>query len=186
MAVAALAASLIVLTVVSLIVNNLSADFERGKKAETALQQSEAELRALFASMQDVVIVYDQNGRYIEIAPTNPANLFRPPDEMLGKMLHEVLPKEQADINLSLIRKAINSGEVASGEYMPQINGKDTWFAASTSRLSETTAVLVAHDITNRKRFELVQNAIFRITQASITGRGSTTYTIPSTPSWGN
>jgi diguanylate cyclase (GGDEF)-like protein len=30
----------------------------------------------------------------------------------------------------------------------------------------------VAHDITNRKRFELVQNAIYRITQASITGEG--------------
>ncbi len=171
-AVASLAAILIVLTIVSLIVINLSADFERGKKAETALKQSEAELRALFASMQDVVIVYDQNGRYIEIAPTNPANLFRPPDEMLGKTLHEVLPKEQADYNLSLIREAINSGKVASGEYMLQINGKETWFSASTSRVSETTAVLVAHDITNRKRFELVQNAIFRITQASITGEG--------------
>ncbi len=55
---------------------------------------------------------------------------------------------------------------------MLQIGGKETWFAASTSRLSETTAVLVAHDITNRKRSELVQNAIFRITQASIAGEG--------------
>jgi diguanylate cyclase (GGDEF)-like protein/PAS domain S-box-containing protein len=147
-------------------------DITEGKRSAEALVRSEAELRALFASMQDVVIVYDINGHYIEIAPTNPSNLFRPPDEMLGKTLHEILPKEQADINLSLIREAISSGKVVSGEYMLQIGGKETWFSASTSRLSETTAVLVAHDITNRKRSELVQNAIYRITQASITGEG--------------
>jgi diguanylate cyclase (GGDEF)-like protein/PAS domain S-box-containing protein len=171
-AVAALVACLIVLIIISLIVNNLSADYERGKQAEAALSQSEAELRVLFESMHDVVIVYDVDGRYIKIAPTNPGNLFRPPDEMLGKTVHDILPKEQADYNLAMIRESIQKGTVVNGEYALQIGRKEKWFAASSSRLSETTAVFVAHDITNRKRFELVQNAIFRITQASITGEG--------------
>jgi len=171
-AIAALAATLIVIIVISLIATNLSADFERGKQAEAALEKSEAELRALFASMQDVVIVYDFDGRYIEIAPTNPANLYRPAEEMLGKTVHEVLPKEQADYNIAMIRESIQTGKVINGEYALKVGDKETWFAASTSRLSETTAILVAHDITNRKHFELVQNAIFRITQASITAEG--------------
>ncbi len=171
-AIAALIASIIVIIIVSILARNLSADFERGKKAEEALEKSEAELRAIFASMKDVVIVFDGDGRYVEIAPTDPTNLYRPPAEMLGKTMHEILPKEQADYSIAMIRESIQTGKVVNGEYVLKMDDKETWFAASTSRLSETTAILVAHDITNRKRFELVQNAIFRITQASITGEG--------------
>ncbi|MDW8226518.1 MAG: GAF domain-containing protein, partial [Anaerolineales bacterium] len=53
-------------------------------------KRSELELRALFNSMTDVIIVYDRDGRYLRIAPTNPSRLFRPPDEMLGKTITEV------------------------------------------------------------------------------------------------
>ncbi len=122
--------------------------------------------------MKDVVIVFDKDGRYIDIAPTDPSNLYRPPNEMLGKTLHDILPKAQADYNIAMIREAIQTGKVVNGEYVLQIADKEVWFAASASKLSESTAILVAHDITKRKRFELVQNAIFRITQASITSAG--------------
>jgi PAS domain-containing protein len=64
------------------------------KQVEEALISSEAELRALFAAMTDVVIVYDAKGRYIKIAPTNPANLYLSPNEILGRNVRDVLPKE--------------------------------------------------------------------------------------------
>jgi PAS domain S-box-containing protein len=152
--VAALVACLIVLLLVFLIANNLSSDIERGRMAEEALTRSEAKLHALFAGMTDVVIVYDTDGRYIEIAPTNPANFTHSPEEMLGKTIHEILPKEPADAILAMIRTSIQSGQVANCEYDLQIDGKEIYFAASASRLSETTAIMVAHDITNRKRAE--------------------------------
>ena len=153
-AVAALVALLIDILIISLISNALGSEIERGRKAEQALLKSEIELRALFAGMTDVVIVYDTDGRYIEIAPTNPANLYRPPVEMLGKTLRDVLPKEQADSILSMIRMSIQTNQVVNGEYALQIDGKETFFSASASRLTETTAIVVAHDITERKRVE--------------------------------
>jgi PAS domain S-box-containing protein/putative nucleotidyltransferase with HDIG domain len=127
-------------------------DIAERKRAQEKLATSEAELRALFAGMTDVVIVYDTEGRYIKIAPTNPANLYRPPDEMQGMTLHDILPKEQADYIISMIREAIQKGQVVNGEYTLQVDGKEIWFSASASRLSDTTAILVAHDITERKR----------------------------------
>ena len=45
----------------------------------------EAELRALFAAMTDVILVLDIEGRYVKIAPTNPSLLYKPPDELIGK-----------------------------------------------------------------------------------------------------
>jgi diguanylate cyclase (GGDEF)-like protein/PAS domain S-box-containing protein len=139
------------------------------RKAEEALYQSEVKLRGLFSSMTDVVIVYDRDGRYIDIAPTNPANFVRPREEMLGRYVHDILPKKQADFTIDKVRETIKTNEVVSGEYALQINGKETWFAFSTSRISEATAIWVAHDITQQKRSELVQNAISRITQTVIT-----------------
>ncbi|MGD0878092.1 MAG: diguanylate cyclase [Anaerolineales bacterium] len=153
-AVAAVVALLIVILLISLIANTLGSEIERGRKAEQALVKSETELRALFAGMMDVVIVMDVDGRYIEIAPTNPANLYRLPDEMLGKTLHEILPKEPADTILSMIQSSIQTGQVVFCEYALPIDGKEITFSASASRLSENTAIVVAHDITIRKRVE--------------------------------
>ena len=129
-------------------------DITERKKAEQALAASELQLRTLFASMNDAVIVYDRDGRYVTIAPTNSANLYRPSGEMLGKTVHEILPREQADYIVSRIREAIQTGQVVSGEYSLQIEGKEVWFASSATRLSESTVQWVAHDITKRKRTE--------------------------------
>ena len=152
--IAAFVACLIVMFLITYIAKNLSAEIDRGKKAEEALLRSEVELRALFASMTDVVIVYDTNGRYIEIAPTNPANLYRPADEMLGKTIQDILPKEQADTLLTMIRTSIQNDRVVRGEYSLQITGREVYFSASASRLSENTSIVVANDITERKRME--------------------------------
>ena len=129
-------------------------DITERKRAEEKLAASEAELRALFAGMTDVVIIYDVDGRYVKIAPTGPESLYRPAEEMLGKTLHEILPKEQADYIVSKVREAIQSGQVVTGEYNLQIGDKKIWRSASFSPLSDTTVVLVSHNITARKQAE--------------------------------
>jgi PAS domain S-box-containing protein/putative nucleotidyltransferase with HDIG domain len=124
------------------------------KQAEKTLAASEMELRALFASMKDVVIVYDIDGQYIKIAPTNPGNLLLPPEEMLGRNVHDVLPKEQADQIVAKVRESIQSAKVINSEYFLKVAGKDIWFEASISPLVDDTAIWVAHDITERRRAE--------------------------------
>ena len=80
-------------------------DISERKKNEEALAKSEADLRALFSSMEDIVLVYDRDGRYVRIAPTNPSLLIKPPEELLGQLIHEVFPKETADRFLVAIKK---------------------------------------------------------------------------------
>jgi PAS domain S-box-containing protein len=124
------------------------------KRAKEALAASEGELRTLFKGMMDVVIVYDAEGCYVKIAPTNPANLYLPSVEMLGKTVHEVLPKEQADYIVSQIREALQSGRTVNSEYALSIGGKQVWFTATATRLTENTVIWVAHDITYLKQAE--------------------------------
>ena len=86
------------------------------KQAEEKLGASENELRALFAAMTDVVFILDGDGRYLRIAPTNPINLYRLPEDVLGKTVHEVLPKEQADFMMAKICAAIQTNQTVLGE----------------------------------------------------------------------
>ncbi|RJP51107.1 MAG: PAS domain S-box protein [Anaerolineaceae bacterium] len=117
-------------------------------------QRSEADLRALFASMQDVVMVVDRDTRYIRIAPTNPSRLFRPPDELLGRRMDEILPPETHEPFRNAIRQALEGSDAVQIEYKLAIDGRDYWFLASLTRLNENEVFWVARDITTRKKVE--------------------------------
>ncbi|HSL42772.1 MAG TPA: GAF domain-containing protein [Anaerolineales bacterium] len=134
-------------------------------------QKSENELRALFASMNDVIIVYDKDGRYVRIAPTSPSLLVRPPDEMIGRYITEVLPPELHGQFMQAIQEALHSNEVVRIEYPLDLNGNRVWFDASVSKLSEEQVFWVARDITERKNHELTQVAITQISESALTAK---------------
>ncbi len=122
----------------------------------TVLQQKkvQAEMKALFAAMTDVVTVRDVSGRCLNVIPTNTANLYKPPAAMIGRKLHDDLPQSQADLILQGILKAVSMQKTVSIEYCLQIGGKEVWLAEKISPLSEETAILVAGDISDRKKAE--------------------------------
>ncbi len=64
-------------------------DITERKNAKEALDASLAELHALFASMQDTVLVIDRDGVYRKIAPTNPDKFYIPPQDVIGKKLED-------------------------------------------------------------------------------------------------
>lgn len=122
----------------------------------TVLQQKkvQAEMKALFAAMTDVVTVRDVSGRCLNVIPTNTANFYKPPAAMIGRKLHDDLPSQQADLILQSILNAVSSQKTVSIEYCLPIGGKDVWLAETISPLNEETAILVARDISDRKKAE--------------------------------
>ena len=118
----------------------------------TDLTKAESELRALFSAMTEVVIVLDKDGRYVKIPPTNPNLLYRPPDEILGKTLHEVFPQEQADYFFNFVQAALETNETQRFDYSLEIEGREIWFAGAMTPMTADTVLIVARDITERKR----------------------------------
>lgn len=123
-------------------------------RSQDALAKSEADLRALFTSMEDVVLVVDKDARYIRIAPTNPSRLVRPPEELLGKRMHEVVPEETAEQFQQAINKTLEKNETVQIEYELPVGDDVFWFLASLSKLEEDKVFWVARDITERKKSE--------------------------------
>ncbi|NTW11918.1 MAG: GAF domain-containing protein, partial [Anaerolineales bacterium] len=137
----------------SLIGAQTAAALER-LQAREALAKSEADLRALFAAMEDVILVYDKDGRYVRVAPTNPSRLFLPPEDMIGKKITDVLPQELHKPFMDAIRETISSGETKKIEYPLHLGDQVYWFDATLSKLNEDQVFWVARDITERKLAE--------------------------------
>ena len=120
----------------------------------TQVEQSETNFRALFSAMEDVVLVINREGRYMQIAPTNPSLLVRTPSDMLGRTFHELLPIDIADSFLSKVQEALVSDTKVQFEYELAISGQLFWFLATLTKLDENSVFWVARDITERKKSE--------------------------------
>jgi PAS domain S-box-containing protein len=129
-------------------------DITARKQAEEALTSSEAELRALFASMHDVVVVIDRAGVYRMIAPTNPELLVKPTEELLGKTLRDVFPSEQAETFTKVVQQVLDSKQTAQIEYDLIIGERTVQFETSISPMTADRTLWVARDITERNRAE--------------------------------
>ena len=133
----------------------LKREVTQHQNVEVVLRDSEAQLHALLTAITDVVLVLDVQGRYLKIAPTNLALLHKPPDELIGKTLHEVFPQAQADTFLSRIQESLETQQTFNIEYShPTIEHKEVWFAASISPLDNDSVIWVARDMTERKQAE--------------------------------
>jgi two-component system cell cycle sensor histidine kinase/response regulator CckA len=129
------------------------------RKTEQALRRSEAELRALFAGLSDIVLVLDGDGRYLRIAPTKPRALYRPSAELIGRTLHDVFPPQQATLFLMQIQRALAADAPHAFEYAMSINGEEFWFEATVSPTHNGTVFWVARDVTTQKRAQAALHA---------------------------
>ncbi|MBD2482317.1 adenylate/guanylate cyclase domain-containing protein [Planktothrix sp. FACHB-1365] len=118
------------------------------------LEQSEAELQALFKAMTESILVFDGEGHYLKIATPNTKLLYKPDQERIGKKIHEILPQKQADILLEGIQKAIKTQSQIEVEYRLTLNHKKTDLCANLSPISSTSVLCVIRDISERKRRE--------------------------------
>ena len=126
----------------------------RVRERTAQLRASETRLRALFEAMTDVILVLDAQGRCLEVAPTNPSLLYRPPDEIVGRTLYETFLKDQADAFMNRIRWSLESRRTVGFEYSLPIGGREVWFHGTVSPMQEDSVLFVARDVTERKRAE--------------------------------
>ncbi|MCC3447661.1 MAG: PAS domain S-box protein [Microcoleus sp. PH2017_39_LGB_O_B] len=132
----------------------LQAEIRTRILAEQALQESEAELRTIFAAMTDIVLVRNAEGRCIKIAPTSATNFAKPASEMINRTAHQVLPQSVADLVLNTIQQVIKTKQSINVEYSYTVGDREVWLDAKVSPLSAESVIMVARDITDRKQAE--------------------------------
>ncbi|MBV9386505.1 MAG: PAS domain S-box protein [Chroococcidiopsidaceae cyanobacterium CP_BM_ER_R8_30] len=130
-------------------------DISARKRAEAALQASEAELRALFSAIPDPLFVLTAEGRVIEAVAISTAQLYKPIEEQIGKTLHQIFEKEQADEFLDYVQQVLLTQQVLTVEYSRSMAGRETWFSARIAPFRQGQVIWLARDITNHKQAQV-------------------------------
>ncbi|GAB4481734.1 MAG: hypothetical protein Kow0088_24180 [Anaerolineales bacterium] len=118
------------------------------------VQRRTAELRALLASMPDAVIVFDREGRYLDVPSAHPDLLVAEPQTLIGKRLEDALDPETAELHRQAIQRALQEKKPYQIEYALPLKGRRVWFSAAISAIDDQRALLVARDLSERKEKE--------------------------------
>jgi len=131
-------------------------DITKRREMEDGLRMSEAKGRMLLQSLNDLVIVHDENDNYAEVYTGNDELLYIPPSEFIGRHILEVLPEGAAENYLKSIQTVRETGQSITLDYPLTVKDDKRWFSANISPHEDgTSVVVVIRDITARYNAEL-------------------------------
>ena len=122
------------------------------KRAESALRQSEAKVRALYEAVPDLLLFLDLKGRFLECKPAKDFQTHIEPEHFLGKTIHEALPESVAEQAMSCLEKAVSAPGVASFEYQMTLPHGESNYESRFIRASEEQVLCIVRDISESKR----------------------------------
>jgi diguanylate cyclase (GGDEF)-like protein/PAS domain S-box-containing protein len=149
--------------------NEMQALYKRQKSSY------EARLHAILNAMPDLLFLLDEDGRYIEVTSGNEQQLYVNKEQLLGKTLHDVLPKEDAEFFYDIISQALETNELLVVNYdMDVKSGKCTFegrvMPANYSVDGKRTVLFLAIDVTDRKQSEIRERLISTVFENSKEG----------------
>jgi PAS domain S-box-containing protein len=129
-------------------------DVTAQRQMEVTLASSDRQRQGIIRAMHDAVYVLDRNGLYVDIPSLESPHVPSYAAGLLGKTLHQTLPRSRADFLLNHILRVLETGETLKIEFDVMIEGVQTWFNTAISPLNETQIVAVARDVTESKKRE--------------------------------
>lgn len=125
-------------------------DITAEKKAQEALQKSEAEKRLILDAVPDILFKIDSRGIFHYAHFTGTSMPYLPPEQFMGKSIADVLPEDVAVLSKSMLKKALATGEVVSFEYSLPYNKGISYFENRMIALSDTEILSIIRDVTKR------------------------------------
>jgi PAS domain S-box-containing protein len=115
-----------------------------------ALTNTQARIHALLDAFPDLIFRMSRDGVYLEYKGKE-EDLAVPPEQLIGARFHDVLPRDVADQLLAGVVRAIDTGEIVTGDYTIEIDGVPRDFEARIVKAGDE-AVVIGREFTQRNR----------------------------------
>jgi len=140
------------------------------KQTEAALQESQERYLLQVEHSYDAISRLNKDGVFLELNTIAARKMGRKLDDLIGKSLYDVFPKEVASEHISSIRQVISSREGHTSESLVPLPTGDRWISATVQPIPEPdgsilSVQVISHDTTEEKQAQV------REKQAYVQGR---------------
>ncbi|PKO46974.1 MAG: hypothetical protein CVU29_04535, partial [Betaproteobacteria bacterium HGW-Betaproteobacteria-22] len=122
------------------------------------LQESQAELQAIFNTIPDLLFDMDIHGRYYAVHATDYSLLPLPAEALIGKTVFEALPLNAATTLMQALEEADQTGFSQGKEIERQLPQGMHWFELSVAKKQSADKlsrfIVLSRDVTTRKLAE--------------------------------
>jgi PAS domain S-box-containing protein len=130
------------------------------KRAESMLRESEEKHRTLVESIEEGIFTLDIDGIFSFINNTAAQQLGgQQLQDILGKSIWDILPKQKAEEYMTYIRRVISSGKGLAFNFMLKKNGQERHYSISVQPVKDSSketklALNISADITDQRQLE--------------------------------
>ncbi|PZR09135.1 MAG: hybrid sensor histidine kinase/response regulator [Archangium gephyra] len=129
-----------------------SSEVDEGDRVRVLeLEKIAARAEALLSASPDLLLHLGPDGRFLGFRAPDMAQLYRSPDEFLGKHISEVLPPAIAEQTLSAMRAARTSNIHQHFDYALELGGEKRSFEARVVPMKSGDALAVIRDVTDSR-----------------------------------
>ncbi len=134
-------------------------DITERKHAEAEIFAAESKLAATLDALPDLLFELGLDGHYYDCRASRAELLAAPPEILIGKSVHDVLPLAAANIVVSALREAHETGRSHGRQIELQVPQGQLWFELSIASKSVEAGIsprfiVLSRDITERKLAE--------------------------------
>ncbi|MEI6305936.1 MAG: PAS domain S-box protein [Deltaproteobacteria bacterium] len=134
-------------------------DISKRKQMENALRESEEKHRIILEESADAIFSISPEGRYSYVNKAFSRNVDKAVEDIIGKTLWDVFPKDEADKRFSSLNKAFRTGIAEVIEVCIPVADDDRYFMTTISPIMDgkgepLIAICIAKNITKLKTTE--------------------------------
>jgi PAS domain S-box-containing protein len=129
-------------------------DMTQRKQSEQALQQSEANNRALIAAMPDLLIRVSRDGTYRDIQGRNRLAIHSSDHFQIGTTVYQSLPPVEAQRRMHYIQRTLQTGAMQVYEQQLSIDGHLQYEEVRMVVTGKDEVLMIIRNITEQKRAE--------------------------------